>query len=88
MSTLLFPPSCLRPLVCPAVPRDGAPAGGDETHHPGGEPGSAVPGHPDGRQAGQGALRAHRGGVRQCREVRGELEDAHTLTHTHTANLL
>lgn len=55
--------------VSPVVPRDGSSPRGNQSHHPGGEPGPAVPRHPDGRQAGQGALRAGGGGVCERREV-------------------
>lgn len=62
----LPPPS---PPTPPVVPRDGPSAGGNQSHHPGRELGPAVPGHPDGSQVGEGALRAGGGGVRQRREV-------------------
>lgn len=72
-----YPPSssirsdlCPPPLVDPVVPWDGASPRGNQGDHPGGEPWSAVQRHPDGRQTGQGALRARWGGVRERGEVR------------------
>lgn len=61
---------CPPPLVDPVVPWDGASPRGNQGDHPRGEPRSAVQRHPDGRQTGQGALRACWGGVRERGEVR------------------
>lgn len=51
------------------VPWDWASPGGHQADHPGRKPGSAIPRHPDGRQGGEGAVRAHRGRVRERRKV-------------------
>lgn len=53
------------------VSRDWATSGRDPGDHPRGEPGSAIQGHPDGRPTGEGSLCAHRGRVRERREVGG-----------------